>query len=540
MTVTTDAPDTIDGDDDPTETAAVAPGSDAPPDSLEVVRSPVLMSLARWIAFVAVSGVALYPVLTTPIVADDFVMPFSQIDVAGLNPLTIWHWAITSAPTVGHFNFLGQFVGGTTSLIWMLLISNGVRFTTVFGATKLIVFLLCALAGARFVREGLLLAGVTASKWWCRIVVAVAIFATLQIHLAWSNDPTASFPGAGFASAAFGLWYLSVVAGAVRRDDWRSAILASALGIGVVLYYEINVAAVVAAAPMVAFMLLRDRNWKRPATIARGGIVLGVPAVMTLIIQILVSPAAANYDGTKISQKNSALGTFGKGMVSSLPGAAWPRSREWLNYPVPIRTVPLAMLLAMFLVLWFLARRFGVRPDLALGSARQRLALASVAVAPVLYWAMATGIQALTKKVQDEVVGIGMVYNFYAVGSVCFAVLVVVGWSVLPRFRFAEVVAPIAVGLLVVFAAVQYLVNSELSRRQNEVMVPNRELLAAYSDEAPVVVRCAAIRTWTAGDWPDYYEDQVVSGIEKGYREFHQTEFCPGYDRVAEGLGVEP
>lgn len=539
MTVTDPVP-TSEADVDGSSQAGALPGDavEVGP-GLEVVDRRPLATLAKWVAFVGASAVALWPVLTTPVVADDFVTPFSQIDVAGLNPFTIWEWALTSAPTVGHFNFVGQFVGGTTSLVWMLLISNGIKFSTVLGGTKLLVFVLCALAGARFVREGLRLAEVEISAWWARTVVAVVLFASLQIHMPWSNDPVASFPGSGYASVAVGLGYLSVVAVAVRRRTWRSAVVAAVLGVAAILYYEINVAAVVAAGPLVAWMLFHERGWKRPALVARAAVILGVPAVVTAVIQVMVSPAAANYDGTKIATENSALTTFGKAMASSLPAVAWPRSRNWLNYPVPLRALPTLTLLGLFLVLWFLARRYGTRPVVRVpASASARLAVAALLLSPLLYWSVGTLIQAMTKKVQDEVVDVGQVYNFYAIGASCLVLVVVLAWCVAPRLPWSGVVAPVLVGILVVYASVQFIVNAELSRRMNEATVPNRELLVAYSERPPEPERCQALRNWAAGGFPDYYEQQVIAGIEKGYREFHDEEFCTGFDRIAEGLGA--
>lgn len=496
-----------------------------------------LVALAKWVAFVVVSGVALGPILTTPIVADDFVMPFSQIDEAGLNPFDIWHWAVTSAPKVGHFNFIGQFVGGTTSLIWMLLISWGIKYSTVFAASKLLVYVLCAAAGARFVREGLRLANVEVNAWWARIAVAVALFGSLQLHVAWSNDPVASYPGSGFASVAFGLWFLSVVCVALRRGTWRSAVFAGVLGLCAVLYYEINVSAVVASAPIVLWSLWRGRAWKDVAALGRAAVIVGLPAAVTIVIQILVSPASANYTGTQIAAENSPMTTFGKAIVSSMPAAAWPKSRNWINDSIPIKTYPVVVITVLFVVLWYLGRRFGARLVHTTGR-RDGLALAAIVASPLAYWLGATLIQSLTRKVQDEVNEIGKVYNFYAIGSACIAVAAVLVFTMLPDRKVLRSLAPVGVGLGAMFLAVQFLVNAELSSMINEMTIPNRELLVAYSSHAPVEERCRTIRTWTAGSWPDYYEDQIVVGMELGYQEFHDESFCPGFDRVAEGLGL--
>ncbi len=496
-------------------------------------------NLQRWVLFSTLSGIALTPALFTPVVADDFVLPFNQILNAGLNPITIVRWAVTSAPSAGHFNFLGQIVGGASGLIWMLLISaTGLSLPTVLAATKLGVFILSVCAGARFLREGFGLADIVVSRWRSRSLVGVALFATLQLHIPWSNDPVTSFPASGFASMAIGFWYLALVAGSARRPSWSRTMACAASGCAVILYYEINVAAVVAAAPLVLIWIIRSSDDERRLTVAKGIAVLAIPAMMTVALQYLVSRVATSYDGTTIASEGSVTRTFSRAILSSLPAAAWARSRDWLTSPVPIRTLPLVALGAVFLALWYLARAQGVRPPLLRRpiAHTNRLVLGALMAAPILYWVGSTGIQSLTKKIQDEVVDVGQVYNFYAVGVTCVALLVVMVGLLVPVSPVLRAVLPVAVTAMIGFASVQYLINSEIALRMNAQFAANNALLDVYSDQAPVAQRCAALRTWTAQPWPNYYENQMVAGLSAGYKKFHGQEFCPGYDRVGEGL----
>ena len=65
----------------------------------------------------------------------------------------------------------------------------GVRYSTIYAVTKLVVLLATALSASAFTRTGLAVTGRMASAWRCRIVVTALLFGTLQLHNPWSNDP---------------------------------------------------------------------------------------------------------------------------------------------------------------------------------------------------------------------------------------------------------------------------------------------------------------------------------------------------------------
>jgi len=79
---------------------------------------------------------------------------------------------------------------------------------------------------------------------------------------------------------------------------------------------------------------------------------------------------------------------------------------------------------------------------------------------------------------------------------------------------------------------VQTLITADLSQRFNSTNLPqNRVLLQAYSDRVPEPQRCEAIRSWTALGLPDYYENDMVAGLQQTYQAFYGEPFCTGFVR---------
>lgn len=496
----------------------------------------MVTSAGRWILFVVLSALALKPVLTTAVVADDFYVLFHTERLGGGSFARALEIGVDGA-SLGHFNYLGQVIGAITSWIWIQLsFVHGVRFSLVFATTKLLVYLGAALAAARFCRKALEVGGVSLSPWRVRVYVAIALFGSLQIHVPWSNDPTGSYPMAGFASAAIGLLVLSFAVDAYDTPTWRRSISLGLAVCAAILYYEINVAVAVAMLPAAGMLALRrDGDGKRSWSNAMlAGIPIAVPAVVTVVMRVLTRPVAEEfqYSGTTITADSSIVPAYLRAMVSSLPGSAWKLSRDWLAEPIWIRATPVLLLVLFAVVIGALARVFPHPDDVKV---TRPWALATFAAAPLIYWGSATAIQIATPKVRDESPGIGYVYNYYAVGAVCVAVLLVIGCVVVaPKLRGGRLVAVVLIPVLVAALSVQFLLSWNIRARLAEAMQPNADLLTAYADDLSIEERCSALIGWNAGVWPEYYASGVIEGLASASENYRDEPFC---DEVVEPSG---
>ena len=492
------------------------------------VGHPVAVAVGQWALFVVMSALALKPVLTTAIVADDFYVLFYTEQLGGGSFVKALEIGMDGA-SLGHFNYLGQVIGAMTSWLWIQLsFVHDVRFSVVFAATKLVVYLAVASAAARFCRRALAAGGVSLSPWRTRIYVAVALFGSLQIHVPWSNDPTGSYPMAGFASAAIGFFVLSFAVDAYVEPSWRRSIGLGIAACAAVLYYEINVAVAIALVPVACMLAFRRddegrRSWRN---VLLAGIPLGIPAFVTLVLRLTTQPEPGGfeYSGTTISTDATLIPSFLKALVSSLPGSAWKLSRDWLATPIWIRVTPVLLLVLFAVVLGVLAK---LHPYPERARVSRPWLLASLVAAPLIYWVIATAIQSATPKVRSESLGIGYVYNYYAIGAVSVAVLVVITAVVIaPVVRHRGIVLAVLVPVVVAALSVQFLISSNVRARLAEVTEPNADLLTAYADHLPIDQRCDALIIWTNGAWPEYYERGVVDGLESASETYRDEPFC--------------
>ena len=488
--------------------------------------------LLGWSLFVGLSALFLRPILIAPIIGDDFLNPWFQFPTAGMTPTGILRYTINGTTQAGHFNYLGQFFGGVVFAFWTWLMADlGIRYSTIYAVTKLLVYLATVVSLASFIRSAADIVGRPLSLWRSRVYVAIPLYGVLQIHLPWSHDPVANYPLSGFAAAALGFMVLKYGVDACRTPSLKACAIAGALGTASILYYEINVACVVALVPIVAWGWHHHGGGRRAAStmVAPVAWMLVMPAAITVFLQLRAQELSKNYTGTEVAIGSGLARTFRVAFLGTLPGAGWPLSREFLNGPIAVRGVATVVLVVVATVVFCLATRFGrveVPPN-----AISRTALVAVVAAPVIYWLGAILIQATTAKVQIEISRIGAVYNYYAMATAALAVLIVFCVQFHPRRLAIDFVRIAVVSGVIGFIAVQYMVNWNISDRFQDYTIPNRNLHLAFSEQPPMAKRCEVLRTWEEIVWPEYVEVTMIDGLQASYQYFHGEAFCAGFTR---------
>jgi hypothetical protein len=494
----------------------------------------VLRGGGAWVLYVAASVLLLRPLLVTTIVADDFLNPFVQYHQGGAGIGRAVEYGWDGANAAGHFNYLGQIVGAFYNLGWLGLASTlGIRFSTVYALTKLVTFLVCAEAAARYLTAVAERAGYRVGPWRARLTTAGALFASLQFHGFWSNDPVGSYPLSGYASAALGFAYLRLVVDLDRHRRWWAPAAVGLAGLGTILYYELNAMAVAAAVLPLLWIALRPVTWSdRLREAVRIAPAVAVPFLATVALQLRAAPTSENYGGTSVEVGSGVLETFWIATRSSLPGASWTLTRKVLvggDQPFRWSALVVVLLLGAAAAALFVRHGFGVERTATPRSSRTLLWLGA---APVAYWLGATLLQSATAKVQTEVTRVGQVYNFYAIGSTALAIvgaLVVIALAGRPRGR---IVAVVLLGAFAVFSVAQVSTSVALSKQFYDGTEPNRRVLVSFSERRPEAYRCTALRDWTAGAWPEYYEEFMVAGLQAAYERFHDEPFCTGFVRT--------
>ena len=492
-------------------------------------------NIVRALVYLPASFLLLYPVLSTPVVADDFINPFYQVHLTEGSPVATARYGWDIGLHGVNFRILGHPVGALWNWLWIATSAQfDVSMTTLYALTKFIVFILCAMSVAQFWCVASRVYGRGIQYWDSLVMTSLALFGTLQIHGLWSNDPVASYPLAGYAAAALGFGVLSCAILAVKYQTWYSFVIGSAVALTAVLYYEMNLGAILGAGVILAGgCWVRRRNRRELVISLMGSAILTAPAALALLYgRLMTGERAANYGGTEV-RLSGATRAFTLGSLSSLPGSAWELSERVIGGRVGVVYFVFGVtFLIVWLVRWWLKCSDpwkGVGTDDVLSRHQGRWVVVG---AVVLFSAFAVAIQAVTTKVQDETPGVGYVYTYYAVTSCAVALGLVVGARALfsrPKFHALKfIVCSTAVMLLFM----QSTVNWRVSKTMNDWVMPNRRLLNAFDADAGKEQRCQALADWTAGGWPEYYEFNMIVGLDKSYLHYFGQPFCAGFERT--------
>lgn len=484
-----------------------------------------LKSIKNFLLVSLLLTIGLRPILTTVVVADDLIGPFSMFVNSGpglLNHLREgWE-----AASYGHFNYVGQLIGGLVNWTWMQLMLNGIRYSTIYFFTKLFIYIALVYAATSSLSAIAKLWGYKVNNHRMQIFLALSLIATLQLHLVWSNDPVASYPMSGYASVVIGLIALKMCADFLSNPVSISrCILAAGSLLFAILYYEMNIALIPAIAILtLTYVLTNCEHQTTPAkTILRVAIIYAIPALLVVELQRRNAGESVAYEGTAIRLAGSMVSTFGRLTVSSMPYSSWHLATDWI---IDFQHF------TKYLTLFFL---FSFVTIGTVWQARARMTETSPAKHRVLwwwlptfltYWTAATAIQSSTVKVQNEAKRIGYVYNFYSVGSlVCALSIAAALYIYFSKNRPVIRTLPIIAVILSLCISQMY-INQSIQEQHFKMLPQNRNLLVSFSERWPKEARCSALETWLQMGWPTYYSNAMTTGLERSFKHEFDEPFC--------------
>jgi hypothetical protein len=235
---------------------------------------------------------------------------------------------------------------------------------------------------------------------------------------------------------------------------------------------------------------------------------------------------AATYAGTTVRLDSNFVPTLTNAMISSLPGSSWILSRDFLGGSVAmsIRATVIAFTI-IFAVLVY-AKRTQIQH---LVEGTNRFLASGMVFVVSFYWIFGTALQSMTIKVQDESPRIGYVYTYYAIGSSVFALVATIAILSINWNRIRPNIQVFLTVFVSFFLLIQLTINWRLSEQLRASFVPNAQLTKVFTHQYPENERCEALRNWTAGNWPEYYESEMVAGLQTSYFYFHGVSFCNSF-----------
>ena len=423
-----------------------------------------LRSTLVWGSYLASLWLVFRPALLTHVVADDFINPFGQAHNAGFSISSIINYTVDNTWLAGHFNYSGQVIGSLATFVLTYLITDlSFHYVTVFAVLKFAVFFITIEVATNTLIRIIESFGREFSRWNARLVLMLTFGLTLQIHVPWSNDPVASYPLAGYGTLVVGLTYLGLGDRVHRAEFSATSVGALSLfSLFAVTYYEANVLMIFSVG-LILFQSSLDSvagvNRRRKLTLST--IATAIPLMFTAFLYGISQPQTANYTGTQLSPSFQMVEHTFKGLLSSLPTASWGLAREWLASPMKYSwsVTRFFMLLCVLLAVIGILSRPRQNSHKTVHSNVKRGWVLIVSL--LMYWSGTTLLQSSTVKVRDEALRVGQVYTYYAIGSVCVAILIAAGITLLQN-NFRRI-ALVSFALLICVGAIQYVINTNVT-----------------------------------------------------------------------------
>jgi hypothetical protein len=476
------------------------------------------------LATFAVFVICMYPVVKTPLIADDFGIALGQSFRVNQTWLDQWDLAWSTIFSGTHFNLIGNFIAMLWIKLWISIsIGFDLDLHVGFWILKFLVMCFTAFSIAWFAAKHFLF------SFKNSVIASLLLFSTMiQIHSPWSNDPVTNFTLAGFFVAPFALLAISTYIRFYEQQSVKALLTTFSASLLALLIYEINFAIV---GFQVAFLFahLFLTRFSSTEKERRSLIFLLSPTIfLTITVFLLRSFAAndsANYGGSSIALTWRTLTTFIYNLGSSLPFVAFPKSIPYVNgnsfSTLNLIIVATFIFLLSYVLSQVLLKRKMIRVELEKAN---QISSAAISIG-ILFWVFCgVGIQSITSKIQAETHSLGSVYTFYAVSYVGVTLLILANL----RFAFKRDQMLFFLSLiLIAFSALQLQVNLGLKVWLNQNLKPNLNLVSLATGQSSRDERCDALQVWLAGPWPEYYESETVIGLDTYSMIENNEKFCP-------------
>lgn len=478
----------------------------------------------------------LYPALVVPVAADDFLNPFNQFISAGPSLSEAIGHGWNTSYNGGSFRIAGNILGAI--LGWLSLQLAGhqllslrsfacfIRFVSFTSALFSAAFMLRTLANFMDLRVSF--------KRSC-VMVSIFLFGFIQIHTIWSNDPVTNYPIAGFIGTSLAIFYATLVIQALSNQNpgRNKTFLVTILGVLAVTIYETAIfLCLFFVVVYISKLTLEKFSMKKAESIVAIGIfpMFVIPIAVIIWGRTRTAEVSQSYGGTTIRLGGTAFRTFLRNFTSDFPFASWNLSQESLNGETAISLGAVLVFSGVILLLprVIVTSQVTGAPQAHLYVQMNWVYLTFIGL--LGYFVGSVSLQSATVKIQNETTRIGHVYTHYATGHVVLAILFgFLSIIVLEKIGFHKLISLTVI--LAVLAFVQFNVNWRISKHLQSGLIPNSQIFEAFSNAQPVQVRCSALRNWTDGNWPEFYENQLVQGVQASYLYFHGVEFCPVFVR---------
>lgn len=416
----------------------------------------------------------------------------------------------------------------TTCHVWLvnqLSMRTPLTIEDAWGLARMGWMFLAVLAACWCVKE--VLRGVVSESWsWYG--TSFVLLATVQVHGYWSNDPVVAFPVASWAFCILGFIYLGVTWRRIwsdTRPSISSWILLAGISLAGVLTYELFLAFLVSSSLMYIAAFFGG-NRSRNRVVLPFVLFSLLPGFLVVFSQLIRLSQGTSYSGTAVSVGGtSVLNVALMAMFTALPGASVKLAVEVLPRFSPSDAFLASVALSLFILLLLALRGLMKSRINSAEVAPQRVRHFFIAMAGV--WTSATAIIALTPKYQQEMNGVlGKVYVNYAPAWLSIGAAISVGLAYLLTMQRVRTAGVVLV-LLLVFGLVHAWFNlSQIDVLAGDSSWSTSMLRSLESRPEDNENRCRQAELLFALPWPEYYQYEILDGLQKTYSGSYGVPYC--------------
>jgi hypothetical protein len=452
----------------------------------------------------------LFPVITTPLIADDFGALFTRTNLH--DQAKSWNaqykLALNSLQSNGHFNILGQFASKVLLKAW-IQISEKYELPLAYGfwTLKTIVYVFLIVTLLQLLKE--IDYGAITDRFEI-VTCGLGIFAVN--HALWSNDPIVSFPVAGIFSSTIGLISIVYFLKLTKNISLRNSILFLLFSISAPLFYEINMSIYIFF--VMYFCIIRGERNKLKLMFFTLSAFLST-FVIILLVRISNPGSFNTYAGTQVDLNSytSFVRTLVYSCSSILPFKAW-----LTNSNLSISNVVFCLLLFIMFFIFYILRKVQMLPSIS-----SSCILSKIQTSILFFtWGLsAIGIQAGTKKLQTEATDWSYVYLFYSTIMISAIAILYVNRVSLYRKNYGY--------LFIAFVITLNVLTNFNSRAKLFDIYSTNHIISSSILKGNVnnFDRCVMKHEWMSSrDWPKYYLDDALKSFDEYSLRVRSQIFC--------------
>ena len=463
---------------------------------------------AIWIIFVVLS----HGFVFAPLVGDDFINPFSQFYNTQGKFVNAMQWGLTTTLNT-HISFFGMFVGAMYQYLWITFdgVFHGGHYLF-YQLTKILLLIILLESILKITNK---LFKEKIHQNYLRVLIVFVLVSTYQIHGNWSNDPVTSYPVTGLGSTILLLIFILNYLKLRDKNYFKNYVVTFIVLMITLFFYEMNLV-LIPTIFMISTYLLKIKKISLSKFLLEIGIFNIIPVLTVIFLKILNRAVDYPYNGTSIDLNLKVFRTlfiqiYGYFPLSTIPFAINIGAYKFKTSAIHI-LLPTIILIAMF----FLAKKTSIKSNKVKNDINNfNVVITTVFLGlQMIFTAM---LFSITPKYQNELNIIGKVYMNYIVGLVAIGILLIVITVHLNSKHMLTVI--LTVGLLTSYSNIHQLNLMRFNYRANS------EVITAFNSDSPKI-RCQSLNDWLTREWPDYYKQGIISGLNFSHERIYKEPYC--------------